>query len=53
MYEEGNRKLSFNWGSLIVKLVILAVIVLLICFIITRFTNRSDNNNSLVAMENS
>ena len=52
MYEEGNKKLSLNWGSLAIKLVILAVAVFVICLIITRFTNNDNSTNSL-AMDNS
>ena len=36
MYEEGNRKINFNWGSLAIKLGIIAVIVFIICLIITK-----------------
>lgn len=45
MYEEGNRKLSINWLSLIVKLVVLAVVIFLLCWIFTR--NKFNNNSTL------
>ena len=48
MYEEGNRKLSLNWGSLVIKLVILAVVVFIICLIVTKVTgNKGNSDNSL------
>ena len=44
MYEEGNRHLSFNWGQLIIKLLILAAIVFLAGWIFIRVTNSSSNS---------
>ncbi|HIS12502.1 MAG TPA: hypothetical protein IAB40_05260, partial [Candidatus Onthocola stercoravium] len=46
MYEEGNRKLSLNWGSLAIKLGILAVVVFVVCLIVTRFTGNNNNSSS-------
>ncbi len=46
MYEEGNRKLSLNWGSLAIKLVILAVVVFVVCLIVTRFTGNNNSSSS-------
>lgn len=42
MYEEGSRKLSFNWVSLALKLVGLAVFVFLLCWIFTKSNNNSN-----------
>lgn len=47
MYEEGNKQIKLNWGSLAVKLVILALIVFIICLIITKLTGNKDKINSL------
>ena len=52
MYEEGNRKLSFNWAGLAIKLVILAVIVFVVCLIFTRVTNGNNNSSNSLAMGN-
>lgn len=41
MYEEGNKNLSLNWGSLLIKLVILAVIVFLAGLIFTKVTGKN------------
>ena len=52
MYEEGNKKLSLNWSSLIIKLIILAVAVFIVCLIITKLiSNKNETSNSL-AMTN-
>lgn len=50
MYEDGNRKLNFNWGSLAIKLAILAVIVFIICFIITKINGNKSANKSTLAV---
>ena len=52
MYEEGNRKLSFNWAGLAIKLVILAVVVFVVCLIVTRFTGNNSSSNNSLAMGN-
>ncbi len=54
MYEEGNKNLSFNWSSLIIKLVILAAIVFLAGWIFVRVTNNSGSSTSSnsLAMDN-
>lgn len=49
MYEEGNKNLSLNWGSLIIKLVILAVIVFLAGFIFTKVSGNKSNANTLAS----
>lgn len=49
MYEEGNRKLSFNGLSLAIKLAILAVVVFLLCWI---FTKVNASNNTKTAENN-
>lgn len=49
MYEEGNKNLSLNWGSLLIKLVILAVIVFLAGLIFTKVTGKSSSNNTLAS----
>lgn len=53
MYEEGNKKLSFNWGSLAIKLAILAVVVFIVCLIVTRFTGGSNSSAKTLAVNNS
>ena len=45
MYEEGRRNLSLNWGSLIVKLVILAVIVFIAGWVYVKVTGNSSSGN--------
>ena len=50
MYEEGNRKINFNWGSLAIKLGIIAVIVFIICLIITKVSNKDGSGKTLFAM---
>ena len=52
MYEEGNKKLSLDWGSLAIKLVILAVVVFIICLIVTRVIGNKNNNSGTLAMSN-
>ena len=52
MYEEGNRKLSFNWASLAIKLAILAVIVFIVCLIFTKVTNGGNSSSKTLAMGN-
>ncbi len=48
MYEEGNKRLSLNWGSLLIKLVILAAIVFIAGWIFIRITgNKTTKNNTL------
>lgn len=53
MYEEGNKHLSFNWKSLVIKLVILVVIIFLAGWIIIKVTGKSNNNsnNTLAASD--
>ena len=46
MYEEGNRKLSINWVSLGIKLVVLVVLVFLLCWIFTKSSNKSTTEGS-------
>ena len=46
MYEEGNKKLSLDWGSLAIKLVILAVVVFIICLIITKVVGGKNNSSN-------
>lgn len=49
MYEEGNKNLSLNWGSLLIKLVILAVIVFLAGLIFTKVTGKNSSSNTLAS----
>ena len=49
MYSEGNNKLSFNWGSLAIKLGILAVIIILL---VVLFTRGSGSKKEKVAVNN-
>ena len=51
MYEEGNKRLSLNWGSLLVKLVILAIIVLLACWVFIHI-NKNNNSSKLATTDN-
>mgnify|MGYP006864627711 FL=1 len=39
MYEEGKKRLNINWGSLIIKLLILALVIFLACFIFSKIFN--------------
>ena len=41
MYEDGKKSLSLNWGSLAIKLVILAVIVFIAGWIFVKVTGNS------------
>lgn len=43
MYEEGNKKLSFNWVSLALKLLIVAVFVFILCWLFTRNATSKDS----------
>ena len=64
MYEEGNRRLSFNWLTLLIKLIILVIVVFLACWIFVRVLNNKnasgDNKtttsaeyvNNMAAMKN-
>lgn len=52
MYEDGSKKINFNWGSLAIKLAILAVIIFIICFIITKLTGNKSNSTSTLAISN-
>ena len=53
MYEEGKKRLNINWGSLIIKLLILALVIFLACFIFSKITNHKKNNtNNTVANNN-
>lgn len=50
MYEEGNGNLSLNWLSLTVKIIIIAIIIFLGCWIFIRVTsNGSAKSGSLAA----
>lgn len=51
MYEEGNKHLSLNWGSLIVKLVIVAIVILLACWAFIRITKNSNESSSLASTD--
>lgn len=54
MYEDGNKKLSLNWSSLAIKLVILAVIVFLAGWIFVKVTGKSStSSNNTLADSNS
>ena len=46
MYEDGKKSLSFNWGSLAIKLVILAVIVFIAGWIFVKVTGNSSTKSS-------
>ena len=50
MYEEGNRKLNLNWGSLAIKLVILAVVVFIVCLVITKVVGNTNGSSNSLAM---
>ncbi len=52
MYEEGNKHLSLNWGSLIIKLVILAIIVFAAGWIYIKITNKSGASNKTTIADN-
>ena len=49
MYEEGSKKLSINWLSLVIKLLILGLFVFLLCWLFTR--NKSSNKNDYLASD--
>lgn len=53
MYEEGNKRLSLNWGSLLIKLVILAAIVFIAGWIFIRITGNKTTKNNTLANGNS
>ena len=54
MYEDGKKSLSLNWGSLLVKLVILAVIIFIAGWIFVKVTgNNSSGNKNTLADNNS
>lgn len=46
MYEEGNKSLNINWGSLIIKLVILALIMVVAGLVYVRVTKNTDTTKS-------
>ncbi len=46
MYEDGKKSLSLNWGSLAIKLVILAVIVFIAGWIFVKVTGNSSTKSS-------
>ena len=41
MYDEGKKNVSFNWLSLIIKLLVLALVVFFLCWLFTR--NKTKN----------
>lgn len=45
MYEEG-KKLDINWGSLLIKLAIFALIILVACFIFFKIINNKGSNKA-------
>lgn len=45
MYEEGNKRISLNWGLLIIKLVVLALIVFLAGWLYMKITNNNSNGS--------
>lgn len=52
MYEEGNKRISLNWGSLIIKLIVLAIIVFLAGWLYMKITNgKSSGSNSTLAKD--
>lgn len=55
MYEDGNKKISFDWKSLAIKLGILAATVLVVILIFNLFTGKKDNksNDTKLADSNS
>jgi uncharacterized repeat protein (TIGR02543 family) len=53
MYEEGNKHLSFNWGILAIKLIILAAIVFLAAWIFVRVSNSNGKSSSTLASTDS
>ena len=53
MYEDGRKGLNLNWGSLLVKLVVLIVIVFIIGWIVIKVTNTGSNNKNTLASINS
>lgn len=54
MYEDGNKRLSLNWGSLAIKLVILAAIVFIAGWIFVKVTgNGSTKSSNTLASNNS
>lgn len=55
MYEDGNKKISFDWKSLAIKLGILAATVLVVILIFNLITGKKDNktNDTKIADSNS
>lgn len=49
MYEEGNKHLSFKSGSLILKIMIGAVILILLAWLIAKGINKANNKNTLAS----
>lgn len=48
MYEEGKKRLDINWGSLIIKLLIVAIVIFVACFIFSKITSNKKNSNDKV-----
>ena len=44
MYEEGKKHLDINWGSLIIKLLIFALVIFLACWIFSKIANSKKTN---------
>ena len=44
MYEEGKKHLNINWGSLIIKLLIFALVIFLACWIFSKIANGKKTN---------
>ena len=53
MYEEGKKSFSLNWGSLLIKLVILAVIVFIAGWIYVRVTGNNSSSKKNTLADNS
>ena len=51
MYEEGNKRLSLNWGSLLIKLVIIAILVILACWVFIRITKNNNGSSTLATTD--